>query len=105
MADSVIVTTTVEDDLDAKKLADSLIRNKLAACVQFTQTRSVYRWKENIQSSQEYVLNIKTRADLADKVVEFIKENHTYEVPEILVIPILSGHPSYLEWIHEETNR
>ena len=104
MAGSVVVTTTVEDDLDAKKLADSLIRNKLAACVQFSKTRSVYRWKENIQSSEEYVLNIKTRADLAEKVVNFIKDNHTYEVPEILVVPILSGHPSYLQWISEETS-
>jgi periplasmic divalent cation tolerance protein len=95
--------TTVEDDLDAKKLADALIRNKLAACVQFTKTRSVYRWKDNIQSSQEYVINVKTRRELAPKVIDFIKENHTYEVPEIVVLPILTGYQPYLDWIQTET--
>ena len=103
-AGSVIVLTTVEDDLDAKKLADALIRSNLAACVQFSKTRSVYRWKDNIQSSQEYVLNVKTRHEFAEKVVSFIKENHTYEVPEIVVLPILSGYQPYLDWIRTETS-
>ncbi len=99
----ILITTTVEDDLDAKKMADSLVRAHLAACVHITKVKSIYRWKDNIEEAAEYQLRAKTTKRLEKKVIEHIREQHTYEVPQITVIPIIGGHQPYLDWIETET--
>ena len=99
----VVVTTTVAMAAEAKRMAARIVESRLAACVQTMPIRSVYRWKGRMESANEVLLSIKTRSDLAKRLVSFIRELHAYEVPEILVMPVKSGLPAYLEWICRET--
>ena len=100
----VEIKTTVPEDLDAKHLADGLIRQRLAACVHYHKLRSIYRWNDNIEETWEYAVVAKTRGALAEKVVDYIRSGHTYDVPQIIVTPVLSGNDDYLEWINKETS-
>ena len=99
----VIVTTTVGAEDLAVKLAELITSARLAACVQFWPIRSVYWWQGKIESGAEYILQCKTRTNLVPALQEFIRSNHPYQVPEIMVTPITGGHPAYLNWIHQET--
>ena len=101
--DYVIVNTTLPDEATAQKLAACIVENRLAACAQFFPIHSVYRWKGKIESAPEMLLLAKTRAALAARLVEFIRARHPYEVPEILVTPIIDGHAPYLDWLAAET--
>jgi periplasmic divalent cation tolerance protein len=103
--DSAIqIVTTTEKRADAVKIAGMLIEKRLAACVQIVgPILSTYRWKENIESVEEWQCLIKTRACLYGDVEAAIKANHPYEVPEIIAFPILQGSREYLAWLHEET--
>jgi len=103
--DFVIVITTMDSTEKAGWLGRAMIEMRLAACVHMMPVASVYRWKGEIKTSEEYRILAKTRADLADSLVEFIKEHHPYEVPEIIVTPILSGHKSYFQWLSDETGQ
>ncbi len=99
----VVVNTTVDSEAKARKLAVAIVKQKLAACVQYSRIRSVYRWKGAVESADEYILAAKTRQTMADSVIKFIKANHSYEVPEIIVTPIIKGFAGYLNWIFAET--
>jgi len=99
----VIVNTTVAVKADAQKLAGAIIRSRLAACVQFTPIHSVYRWKGKVESAPEYLLLAKTRSSLAADLLAFIKRRHPYEVPEILVMPVIDAYGKYREWVEKET--
>jgi periplasmic divalent cation tolerance protein len=103
MSDYVVITTTIDDVDKADKLARKIVDARLAACVQQSPVKSTYRWKAEVHVSDEILLTAKTRRALADKLLEFIKENHDYEVPELLVTPVLSGDADYLEWMAAET--
>ncbi len=98
-----IVTTTVDSKDLAVQLADLITSARLAACVQFWPIRSVYWWQGKKESNTEFILHCKTQTHLVPALQEFIHGHHSYEVPEIIVTPILSGHPPYLDWIHRET--
>ena len=98
-----IVNTTVSGEEDARKLAEKIVAEKLAACAQYMPIRSVYRWKGAVESAPEFLLIAKTRTSLAPKLVAFIRANHAYEVPEILVTRLEDGLPEYLAWIEAET--
>ena len=99
----VVVTTTAGSSAAASSLASLIVRERLAACVQLTRIRSVYRWKGKIESAVEFRLDAKTRASLAPSLRRFIRANHSYEVPEIITTHIIEGLPSYLAWIENET--
>ena len=99
----VVVTTTVARAAEAKHMAARIVESRLAACVQTLPIRSLYRWKGKVESAGEILLFIKTRSDLEKRVVALIRELHTYEVPEILVMPVKGGLPAYIEWIWQET--
>lgn len=98
----VIVSTSIDSETKAEALATRLIEGRLAACVHITPIRSTYRWKGKLESVSEYLLNAKTKAALAEKVIAFIRETHPYEVPEIIATPIIAGYAGYLNWIKEE---
>lgn len=102
--DYVIVSTTTDNESDADRIALGAVENGLAACVQRTLIRSTYRWKGEIKRSDEFLLTAKTRSDLSHQLCAFIKGAHTYDVPEIVVTPILSGDHEYLHWIESETS-
>lgn len=101
----VVVTTTSESEELAIKLAEQIASARLAACVQFWPIQSVYWWQGKMDSGTEFILQCKTRASLAPALQDFIRTHHPYEVPEIIVTPILGGHPAYLAWIDQETSR
>ena len=98
-----VVITTCGSSEEGEKLASQLVESKLAACVQLSSITSYYRWEGKVNRDPEYKLLIKTRKALYDQVENFIKENHSYDVPEIIELPIQSGSKEYLSWIDEVT--
>jgi len=100
-----VVSTTVAGLKTADRLANLIVHARLAACVQRVPVRSVYRWKGRIESAPEYLLLAKTRRPLVRKLSAFIRKNHSYELPEVTVMPITGGLAGYLDWIAEETTR
>lgn len=88
---------------EGKKIADILLKARLASCVQFIPMTSRYWWQGTIEHTDEIQLCIKTREDLYEQIQEKIKENHSYKVPEIIKIQIDTGLPDYLKWISNET--
>lgn len=97
----IIIRTTTDDKEEAQDLALLLVKNKLSACVQIYPIESVYTWENKIEKDNEFMLEIKTTSDIFEKVRDFILKNHSYEVPEIIVIPILYGSGEYLDWIQQ----
>lgn len=101
----VILTNT--DDLDhASRMATELVERKLAACVNIVpRIRSVYFWKEEVVQEEEHLLLIKTREDLLEPLRAAIRELHTYELPEVIAIPVAGGDAAYLNWIRDSTRQ
>lgn len=98
-----MVTTTDRRDL-AESIARQLVEKKLAACVQIAgPIRSIYRWQGAVEEADEWQCSIKTRATLVDEIIRCIRAVHSYQVPEIVVLPITSGNPDYLKWLENET--
>ena len=98
-----IVLTTVATPEDAQRLADGLLEQRLAACVQTLAIQSAYRWKGAVQREPEQLLLIKTRVALYSAVEAHLRAHHPYEVPEIVLVPIAAGSPDYLRWLAAET--
>lgn len=98
-----LISTTTGSQDEAEKLANLLVRGRLAACVQITQVFSVYTWEEDLQKDEEWLLLIKTRGDLYEAVEGVLQAHHSYETPEIVCIPITQGFSPYLQWINENT--
>jgi len=98
------VTTTAAERADAEKIARALVERRLAACVQVAgPVSSTYRWRGDIETAQEFLCIIKTRAELFEKVESAIRELHPYETPEIIATPITGGSADYLKWLADET--
>jgi len=102
MEEIVIITTTTGSSEEAESLSRGLLEARLAACVQISPAKSAYWWKGSIESANELVLTAKTKKSLADRVIAFVKDNHSYEVPEIIVTPVSDGNEKYLEWVRNE---
>lgn len=101
----VMVMTTCSDDEQAAQLAATLVGKKLAACVQASNITSTYRWKGVVETAREVRLLIKARYADYPAIEALIKSTHSYETPEVLAIPVLTGSAAYLEWIDTETRR
>jgi Uncharacterized protein involved in tolerance to divalent cations len=96
------VLTTTETKEEAGKIAQYLVEQKLAACVQITGSiTSIYRWKGKVETAQEWLCLIKTREELYSKVETAIKKLHSYETPEIIAVPIIKGSSEYLSWLND----
>jgi periplasmic divalent cation tolerance protein len=103
VTDKVIIYTTCADAAEAEKLARHLIELRLAACVNvIPAVVSYYRWKGKIENSGEAMLMIKTARTLVDAVRAALGKAHTYELPELLAVPIVDGSPNYLAWMDNE---
>jgi periplasmic divalent cation tolerance protein len=94
-----IVTTTTDSENTAKTIAQKLVAEKLAACVQVDKVRSFYIWEEKPQESEEFRLNAKTVERNYDDIVTLILANHNYDLPEIIKTDITGGLDDYLDWI------
>jgi periplasmic divalent cation tolerance protein len=104
MTDKIVVITTCGSQEEALKLAAALIEKRLAACVNISApVTSVYRWKEKVEKSEEWMLVIKTRRERFDELRIMLETAHSYELPELLAIPVVDGSPTYLDWLEIET--
>ncbi len=99
-----IVLTTVDKPQLAHKIAETLVKDKIAACVNIVPNiKSVYRWKGKIESVEEFLLIIKTTQVKIKSLEAAIKKLHTYSVPEFIVLEIKDGSSDYMGWILEST--
>ena len=96
-----IITATFPDKDSAKEVAHLLVEKRLAACVQILPIESVYLWEGKVCDESEMMLIIKSKAALFDEITTAIKTVHSYQVPEIVQLPITDGLPEYLRWIGE----
>ena len=97
-----LILCTCPDPDSAQTIAEALIGQNLAACVNILPgLTSVYRWRDNIETAQEQLLLIKTRQDRYHELEAAIRQNHPYELPEIIAVPVERGLPKYLQWIDE----
>jgi len=98
----VIVLITTKDKKEAVRIAKLLIKDKLAACVNIIGgLRSIFLWQGKVEQAKETLLIVKSRKDKFNKIVKLVKANHSYEVPEIVAIPIVNGFKPYLKWIDD----
>ena len=105
MADKIVVLVTCGSFSEGRKIARELVEARLAACVNLLESpvRSLYRWKGEMESSSEYLLLIKSRMGLFRSIRKKVQDLHSYEVPEIIALPILQGSRAYLSWIKANT--
>jgi periplasmic divalent cation tolerance protein len=97
-----LVTTTYTDNETGKKIINALLTARLAACIQVMPIQSYYHWQDKIAHDEEKLLLIKTKSSLYTKVQETILAHHSYELPEVLQVPIAAGLDKYLGWIEKE---
>ncbi len=86
---------------EAGRIAMALVEEKLVACVNIGEVNSYFRWEGEMQEEGEALLIIKTRAVKVREIIGRIRELHSYEVPEIIALPIIDGHEGYLDWVRE----
>jgi len=97
----VLITTATEEE--AHSIAELLLNQRKAACVNIVpRVDSLFWWQGKLDSAQESLLIVKTRASLLPEVIEMVKRAHSYEVPEIIALPIISGNEDYLKWMDGE---
>lgn len=103
MANEIIVMVTCGTPKEAKRIAHALVEKRLAACVNVATApvESVYRWKEKVETAKEYLLIIKTTQRKFAPLQREIQRLHSYEVPEIIALPVRAGAPAYLRWLAE----
>ena len=100
----LVVLTNLPDRASAETLADALVAQRVAACVNIlAPCRSVYRWKEAVQHDEEHPLLIKTTVGRYEALEVAIRAGHPYELPEIIALPAERGLPEYLGWVAGET--
>ena len=101
---ALLVLTNLPDRAAAEKLADALIEQRVAACVNIlSPCRSVYRWQGAVQHDEEHPVMIKTTAERYAALEAAIRAVHPYELPEIVAVPVERGLPAYLDWVAAET--
>lgn len=103
MTDKIVVLTTCDSAERAEQLARHLVERRVAACVNILpQVHSIYRWNDKVEKAAEWLLVIKSRRDLFDQLRLELTTVHTYEVPEVIALPIVDGSAPYLAWLDRE---
>ena len=103
MKDYIIISTTIDTKEAAESLAHLLVEKKLAACVQISNPiTSIFSWKGAITTAEEWVVSAKTRSDLFEQIERAIKENHPYELPEIVAVKLEHVSSEYAKWLEEQ---
>ncbi|MHA1615785.1 MAG: divalent-cation tolerance protein CutA [Candidatus Njordarchaeales archaeon] len=96
----IIIFTTVNSKEKADKIALELVSNKLAACISVIEAFSTYYWQGKIEREREYILEIKTASEKQNEILNWLKENHPYTVPELIVLDA-QAYGDYLKWLRE----
>lgn len=100
----VVVYTTIDNIEDARRIGHTLVEEQLVACVNIIpKIESIYRWKGKIENDNECILILKTVDDNVKNTIHRIRELHSYELPDIIVLPIIGGLKEYLDYITNET--
>jgi periplasmic divalent cation tolerance protein len=98
-ANIVLFITTASTE-EAQRIASVLLNKRKAACVNIvSKISSFFWWQEKLVSAQESLLIIKTKTSILNEIVNLVKEHHSYNIPEIIALPIIGGNQDYLEWI------
>ena len=98
-----VLFITASNTEEAQQIANLLLNHKKAACVNIVpRVSSLFWWQNNIDSAQESLLMVKTKTSLLDGIVTLVKQIHSYDVPEIIALPIVGGNQEYLDWIGKE---
>lgn len=106
MTSARVVLVTTPDAATAERIAQALVDERLAACGNIVSgIVSIYRWDEQVQHDEEALLVLKTEQASIDALRARVVALHPYDVPEVVVLPILGGHVPYLEWIARSTTR
>lgn len=104
MTDIVWVYTTVANREEAEAIGRTLVEERLAACVNIVgEIDSIFWWEGAVQSEKEVAMTAKTQSQCLEPLLERVKALHSYECPCIVALPILQGHPPFLDWVREQT--
>jgi periplasmic divalent cation tolerance protein len=104
MTNKIVVFSTCGSEEEARKIACMLIEKRLAACVNITApVTSVYRWKGAVEEAREFLLIIKSSRERFDELRIALESMHSYELPEVLALPVAEGSANYLAWLEDET--
>ena len=102
MTDKIVILCTCGSEEEAERIARALVAERLAACVSaLPAARSFYRWKGEIESAAEWMLVIKSSRPRFAELRAALEKAHSYEVPEIIALPVVDGAPNYLQWLDE----
>ena len=102
-SDYCLISTTTDTKENADTITQLLLEKKLIACLQSTVIQSAYHWQGKIIRSEEILLQMKSKRSLFEKVQRAIEHLHTYDVPEIIMVPMAGANLRYLQWLEEET--
>jgi periplasmic divalent cation tolerance protein len=99
----IVIFITVGAEEEARRIAEALLNHRKAACVNIVpKVDSLFWWQGELDSDQERLLIVKTRSSLLTEIVELVKGIHSYEVPEVIALPIIGGNEDYIKWIQDE---
>jgi periplasmic divalent cation tolerance protein len=105
MREFIVVFVTVGSAAEGERLAQALVEERLAACVnRIPNIQSVYRWEGKVEQSGEELLVIKTGRQLFTALEKRVRDLHSYEVPEIIALPLIEGNEAYLRWLEEQVS-
>jgi len=105
MTNCIIILVTAGSESEAEAIAKALVEERLAACVNILDPiRSIYRWEGKVVDDHEWLLIIKTQNERFAAVEEKVKALHSYQVPEVIALPILEGSTPYLHWLAQESS-
>ena len=100
----ITVLITAPNEEEAAKISRTIVEESLAACVNIIRSvRSIYRWQGSVEDESEVLMIAKTKRTLFDRLQGRVKELHSYEVPEIIGLPVIEGSKDYLDWLGQET--
>jgi periplasmic divalent cation tolerance protein len=99
----IVLFITTADAEEASRIAEALVKERKAACVNIVPgVNSLFWWQDKVEKTGESLLIVKSKASLLDQIVRLVKQHHSYDVPEIIALPIIGGNPDYLEWMDRE---
>ena len=105
MTDCLVVLVTVGSRSEGERIAEALVTEQLAACVNLLgPIQSTYRWEGRVQRDDELLLIVKTRAELFAPLAARVRALHSYETPEVIALPVVAGSEPYLEWVRASTS-
>jgi len=104
--DEIVVLVTAGSETEATNIARALVEQKLVACVNVLPgVRSIFQWKGNVTEEREFLLVAKTVSQVFEQVATTVKSLHSYDVPEVIALPIRHGLPEYLSWVRDVTKQ